>query len=1024
MRTKFFLSTSLFVLLGTTSSAQSNFPGPLGSDPWEHRPNDPGYSDMWQLFSHIPKDHRGDVNVSEQRWGSGMHVDRAWQLHTGTPQMVVAILDSGINWDNNDLLERHFLNIKELPLPEGSQTYDKNGDGRVSISDYRGDSRVYDANNNGASDAGDLIKIFSNGIDEDFNGYTDDIGGWDFHEHDNDPSDRTKFGHGTGEARDSVAAINNGISGAGVCGNCTFIALRLNDSFIVDSNAFAQAVIYAVDIGAGLVQQALGGVNHSELTKEAVNYAYDRNVVIIGSAADENSFHHNYPSTLDPVVYTNAIRYDTREFKDATTFLNFNNCSNYGARVDVATSGRSCSSEATGNLSGISALALSYGKSIGKNLTAGQLISLIKTSANDINFGPQGPDSERHSTFEGWDTITGYGRTNAYTMLQRIKDNQIPPEARILAPEWFAFERYDQNANIKITALARDVRDVTIDIYRGVETALQAKVSSNKITATVTGNKRNEYSAVISHRTLASLTVHPEEPERYHDAYTAVLTTTGLNGIKAEARRTFFVHQDPALSQGFPQVLRGSGESSGLFVDLDQDGKDEYVTGDGSGYLHAFKMGGSELAGFPVAMPRSTYQGPTAVNFASIFAPIASGDIDNDGRADIVVATLEGQVIAVDHDGQIKPGFPVRTSAPNWNVVNKAEPLALGSMASPVIADLTGDGPSEIIVPSMDGKLYVFNANGTNTNGFPMKILAENKMARLMSSPAIYDIDQDGIKDFILGSNHTADATGYLFAISGLGTRVKAPFINGFPARVPLIKDAVLPTVGTGIPTSPAITDFDGDGVPEILIHAFVGKPYLFGMDGRIKKSLSIRVSDQHETNDEFVLAAFGHPAPIDILGRGYPQPTTVGVGQRMLVSLLLGGKRLDYNHMMGAWDAISGEMISGYPKSHDDMILAGSAVAIDTNNNGRMEMAVGSGGYYLRIKGADGVDKKHFTGGWIFGAPALGDIDGDGFVDIAATTREGNLFVWRTTARKSPTVPSQTWSTFKGNNQRTGTQL
>ena len=1024
MRSKFLLGASIFFLLSAASAAQTNFPGPLGSDPWEHRPNDPSYSDMWQLFSHVPKDHRGDVNVTEQSWGSGMHVDRAWQLHTGTPQTVVAILDSGINWDNNDLIERHFLNVKELPLPEQSQNYDKNMDGRVSISDYRGDSRVHDANGNGTLDAGDLIKIFSNGIDEDGNGYVDDIAGWDFHEHDNDPSDRTKFGHGTGEARDSVAAINNGISGAGVCGNCTFIALRLNDSFIVDSNAFAQAVIYAVDIGASLIQQALGGVNYSVLTKEAVNYAYDHDVVIIGSAADENSFHHNYPSTLDPVVYTNAIRFDTRNFRDATTFLNFNNCSNYGARVDVATSGRSCSSEATGNLSGISALALSYGRSIGKNLTAGELISLIKTSANDINFGAQAADSDRHSTFAGWDTITGYGRTNAFNMLQRIRDNQIPPEARILTPEWFAFERFDVNGNMTITARAHNVRDVTLDIYRGVETALPSRIAGNKVKASISGSKTNEYSAMISHQTLASLAIHPDEPERYHDAYTAVLTTTGLNGLKAEARRTFFVHRDTALSQGFPQTLRGSGESSGLFVDLDQDGKDEYLTADGSGYLHAFKMGGTEAMGFPVQMPLSQYQGHNTSNYASVFAPIAAGDIDHDGRQDVIVATLEGQIIAFNHYGQIKPGFPVFTRAPTWNLVSKAEPLALGSMASPVIADLTGDGRSEIIVPSMDGKLYVFNADGTNLDGFPLAIIAEGKMARLMSSPAIYDIDGDGIKDFIMGSNHTGDATGYLFAVNGLGTRAQTPYFSGFPARVPLIKDAVLPTVGTGIPTSPAIADFDGDGNPEILVHAFVGKPYLFGMDGRIKKSLSIRVSGQHETNDEYMLAAFGHPAPIDILGRGYPQPTTVGVGQRMLVSLLLGGKRHDYNHMLGAWDPISGDMISGYPKAHDDMILAGSAVAIDTNNNGRMEMAVGSGGYYLRIKGADGVDKKHFTGGWIFGAPALGDIDGDGFLDLAATTREGNLFIWRTTARTSATAPGQTWSTFKGNNQRTGNQF
>ena len=63
-----------------------------------------------------------------------------------------------------------------------------------------------DRNGNGMLDAGDLILNFSDGVDDDGNGYVDDIAGWDFMKDDNDPYDDTRYGHGTGEARDSTAA--------------------------------------------------------------------------------------------------------------------------------------------------------------------------------------------------------------------------------------------------------------------------------------------------------------------------------------------------------------------------------------------------------------------------------------------------------------------------------------------------------------------------------------------------------------------------------------------------------------------------------------------------------------------------------------------------------------------------------------------------------------------------------------------------------------------------------------------------
>ena len=88
-----------------------------------------------------------------------------------------------------DLVNKLYLNRGELPTPEESDKYDANYDGVFNILDYADDSRVFDANGNAANDPEDLILIFSDGTDDDSNGYIDDISGWDFFEGDNNPRD-------------------------------------------------------------------------------------------------------------------------------------------------------------------------------------------------------------------------------------------------------------------------------------------------------------------------------------------------------------------------------------------------------------------------------------------------------------------------------------------------------------------------------------------------------------------------------------------------------------------------------------------------------------------------------------------------------------------------------------------------------------------------------------------------------------------------------------------------------------------
>src|SRR4029079_9125578 len=98
----------------------------------------------------------------------------------------------------------------------------------------------------------DLTIAFSDGMDSDGNGFVDDIAGWDFLDHDNDPDDAVQYGHGTGEAKDSSSEADND-GQAGSCPNCSVLPLRVGDSFVADVDNVAQAGLYATDLGIDVI---------------------------------------------------------------------------------------------------------------------------------------------------------------------------------------------------------------------------------------------------------------------------------------------------------------------------------------------------------------------------------------------------------------------------------------------------------------------------------------------------------------------------------------------------------------------------------------------------------------------------------------------------------------------------------------------------------------------------------------------------------------------------------------------------
>ena len=244
--------------------------------------------------------------------------------------MSVAILDTGIRWQEQELADKVRLNRGELPLPQHANAtdcanYNCNGDDAFNVADYADDPRVSESAGDDTSDTGsnadaildasDLIATFSQGTDSDSNGYVDDIAGWDFFDDDNDPYDASSCcsadGHGTGRALEALAKTNNGAGDTGLCPKCQLVPLRIWDSFVPPTDNWALAVTYAVDNGANVAEGAIGGLTNTRFARSAVRYADSKGMALMLVSSDINSANHNYPTNYDEAVYVAGAFPDT-----------------------------------------------------------------------------------------------------------------------------------------------------------------------------------------------------------------------------------------------------------------------------------------------------------------------------------------------------------------------------------------------------------------------------------------------------------------------------------------------------------------------------------------------------------------------------------------------------------------------------------------------------------------------------------------------------------------------------------------
>lgn len=861
---------------------------------------------QWNFWSWTPPQNAAveGWRTEEDALGAGTWTDLAWTMTTGDRRVVIAVLDSGINWDEADLVNQHFINVQELSaagldprcLPmdetfEGDRT-DPDGDGYLSMRDWffglddaaaaaLRSSLDSDGNNNGLADPGDLITICSDGNDDDGNGYTDDISGWDFHHDDNDPSDDTRFGHGTGEARWSAAEGNNGIGRIGYCPHCRVLNVRVGDSFIVDVQDFAQSVIFSVDSGASVVQEALGSINHTTFMRRALDYAYEKDVTVIASAADENSYHQNYPGTANHTLYIHAIRYAGAQPQVANSYLAFNNCTNYGTQLALSAPGTGCSSEATAVGAGIAGLIYAAaidaerpGGPLDPPLSAEEVRQLLIETADDIYIPESQPDHPDHDeglyeSREGWDQRFGWGRLNAYHSVRAVRDGAIPPEVDVTNPDWFRVIYPDRTPSVVINGRIDARRAESFDYV--IEWAPGAEPNDEDFQTIAMASGLDE--AVEGELTtwdVSTLDIdNPADGLNVHNRYTVTLrirATANYGGdigvVSGVQRRTFSIVRDPSLKEGFPLAMGvrdpsdlhpgASGEASPKLADIDGDGVVEIVYADADGLLHVINGDdASEVAGFPVLvnvlrghsaddenniLGSAAYASddvPSGDLGSSLLAAPAIGDIDGDGSLEIVVTTMEGDIHVYGSDGTERAGFPVALPAvPSADPLrggpsNRDAILERGAFASPVIADLDGDDNLEIIQAAFDGHLYVFREDGTTQSGFPVEIVApqlwvdpeDAQPSRIMTTPAVGDANGDGILDIAVGSNEIGDDnnSGAVHLIHGDGSN-HAGGAQHENWPITVVSLNLFPLVGRGTPSAVAMADVNGNGRVELAI--------------------------------------------------------------------------------------------------------------------------------------------------------------------------------------------------------------
>ena len=330
-------------------------------------PNDEYFPSQWALSND------GTFPYDSAKAGADISMEQAWDIEVGDTSIIVAIIDCGAKLDHPEFAGRIWVNYGE---------------------------------------------IAGNNTDDDGNGYIDDVHGWNFAYNTNNPTD--DYGHGTNVTGIIGANGNNNIGYAGVDWQCKLMILKAIDSTNFGYYSWwTEAINYAVDNGAKVINMSVGGTSYSLTMQDAITNAYDAGVTVVAAMGNEDTSAPSYPGACVNVIAVGA----TNDHDCRVHPFFWGGGSNYGPNISVVAPGNYIyglnylsntdysyywggTSQATPHVSGLASLLLAQDPT----RTPDQIKHIIEVTADDM-VGSASEDTP------GWDQYYGYGRINAFRAL-------------------------------------------------------------------------------------------------------------------------------------------------------------------------------------------------------------------------------------------------------------------------------------------------------------------------------------------------------------------------------------------------------------------------------------------------------------------------------------------------------------------------------------------------------------------------------------------------------------------------------
>ena len=452
----------------------------------------------------------------------------------------------------------------------------------------------------------------------------------------------------------------------------------------------------------------------------------------------------------------------------------------------------------------------------------------------------------------------------------------------------------------------------------------------------------------------------------------------------------------PAEMHGFPASF--DGETTGPLAVGDIDGNNDLEVVLASGQVYAWHHDGTEVRnGDGVALTLGQFS-----NFADgtllELSAVTMADLDGLPGAEIIAS--ERSPVARIHifkaDGSELAGWPRPLIGPNGSTFN---------WAAPAVGDIDGDHLPEVVVNTLNGVVWAWNADGTEvrdgdndpaTQGvFFVRAGAEWEWTR--SGPTLVDLDHDGARDIVFGTKNDASGIKRLFAMRWDGT-----FLPGFPKLM-----------NGGINVDIAAGDVDRDGRVELVTYDAQRYVYVVREDGTDYPGFPVRTP--YTSSNDWATS----PALADLDGDGKLEiiytPNATGLSSKIVV--------LSTNTA----DGTSGLVKAGWPVDLPGSSEA-SPVVGDLDGDGVPEIVQGIGGgdvgapYNLYVYHANGLPMNGFPitlSGPVRTSPVITDIDGDQGVDLVYAGWDFLCHIWDLPfAYDAGKVP---WPTYKGDMKRDG---